>query len=1558
MPGVSRTTAVSFTLFLLLAVLMILPMQANAADKPWAGPAVSFSEQNDVSPPLYTIEPILQPKTGKIREIPLGSIVPFLPEGRAPESDRPDPVVQRFMGGILMPAAAQNFEGVNNVNGVYPPDTNGDVGPNHYVQTVNLSFAIWDKTGTLLYGPAATNTLWSGFGGACETSNHGDPIVLYDHLANRWLISQFAVSGPYYECIAISQTGDPTGSWYRYAFQVSTNNMNDYPKLGVWPDGYYMSVNQFLNGTSWAGVGAGVFERDQMLSGLPARMVYFDVGAVSLDYYSMLPADLDGAVPPAGAPNYFVEADDNSWGWPADSLRIWQFHVDWATPANSTFGANTSFDPNTVLTTAAFDSDMCSYSRSCIPQQGTTQGLDAVSLRLMHRLQYRNFGTYQAMVTNHTVDADNTDHAGIRWYELRKTTGDWAIQQQGTYAPDALHRWMGSIAMDGQGNMALGYSVSSSTTYPSIRYAGRLVSDPANTLPQAEATIITGAGSQTGTAGRWGDYSMMAVDPSDNCTFWYTQEYIQTTGGAPWRTRIASFKFPSCTSGPTGTLQGTVTAAGTGSPINGASITATGGFSTTTNASGFYQITSMPVGTYDVTASKTGYSPSTVIGLVITDGLTTTQDFSLSALAPATVQGTIVDGSGQDWPLYARIDITADGYANTIYTNPVTGQYSVDLPDTVNYTFTASATGYNNEVKSFTLSGNRTEDFSLTVDAGCTAIGYQKTGYLQDFSAGTLPSGWSITDGIGNGQVWQFNDPGSRTNLTGGTGGFAIVDSDKYGSSGSQDTALVSPAIDFTDVATVSLQFDTDFYRYTAEIADVDVSNNGGSTWTNVWKKTGASYRGPKHETIDISAIAGNQVSVKVRFHYYNASWAWWWEVDNVSIGYSCTPISGGLVTGTVTDANTGLPVSGATVSSDAGHSTTTNASGQFSFATTAGSRTITASKSKYTDSGQIVGVVDKSTVGQDFALTAPLLSYTPTSAKVLIDLSTGVFTTNQNVSLGNAGTANTSYTLQEVNTYRQLLGPVQQPALVVKPFKQGFPTSQGLGLPALPVAPPYAAGNVVASWSPGMAAPWGIAYDSVNGTVWVGDGWGADDKIFEFSASGSATGRSWSYTWPTLSGSGPADAAVNWQTGKIWTMNINSGIDNCIHEIDPATGATGNSICPSGSTGFTTSQRGLAYDPTTDTWFAGSWNDSMVHHFDSDGAVLDEVNVGLPIAGLAYNPDTQHLFVMTNAAPNLIYVLDASNSYAIVGSFAASQGFGDYAGAGLEIDCNGKLWAVDQTTDTVYQIDTGETTSVCSSPNVAWLSETPASGPLNQSTNQTVSLGFNATGLATGRYTANVEANYTSPYGKEKLPVTMNVINGPVTLFSPNNGLPLRSGTQHLIEWGARPEATTFKLMYSTDNGLTWKLITKTATGDSYLWNVPVTKKKKCRVKIVAYKTVGGSLVKLGADKSDKPFAIEAVKVLTPNGGEMIPSGTSFPIQWTNNTLKKTPDAFAVYLSTDGGVTYKPVADGAGNPGIYAWTPSVTKTRTQCRVKVDLKTAGVVVGTDISNANFTITYP
>jgi hypothetical protein len=417
----------------------------------------------------------------------------------------------------------------------------------------NLSFAVYDRSGNVLLGPVNSNTLWSPLGGVCASNNDGDPVVLYDQAADRWLVSQFALPryprGPFYQCIAVSMTDDPTGAWHLYVYPISDTKLNDYPKFGVWRDGYYMSINQFkcnIFGCSWQGAGVVAFERDKMLTGdLTARAVYFDLYATDPNLGGMLPADWDGLTPPpAGAPNPFVQMDDDSWGYSPDQLQIWNFHVDWDTPANSTFSLDRK------LTVAAFDSNLCGYDRNCIPQPGGVN-VDAISDRPMYRLQYRNFGSDQTpdqvLVTNHTVDV-GSDHAGVRWYELRNTGSGWSINQQGTYAPDSDHRWMGSVAMNGAGDIGLGYSVASTTTYPSIRFTGRLNSDTLGQMTQGEGTIVNGGGSQSHSSGRWGDYSMMSVDPVDDCTFWYTQEYYPVNSSAGWKTRIGSFKLAECDS--------------------------------------------------------------------------------------------------------------------------------------------------------------------------------------------------------------------------------------------------------------------------------------------------------------------------------------------------------------------------------------------------------------------------------------------------------------------------------------------------------------------------------------------------------------------------------------------------------------------------------------------------------------------------------------------------------------------------------------------------------------------------------------------------------------------------------------------------------------------------------------------------------------------------------------------------------------------------------------------------------------------------------------------------
>ena len=447
----------------------------------------------------------------------------------------PDPLWQKEMGSIRTNEPIQNFEGTPNVNGVYPPDTDGDVGPNHYFQMINLSFQIFDKEGNSLYGPADNSTLWDGFIGPWTGTNDGDPILLYDEEADRWMASQFAINtddGSYWELFAISKTPDPTGEYYRYAFEFPA--FNDYPKIGIWHDAYYASFNMF---GSYNRVAGAAFERDAMLEGDPdARMVLFDLPD-DAQPWSMLPADFDGEEPATDRPNYFAYMVDDLFG-SEDQIVFWEFDVDWNNTSNSTFEEAFSFD------VSPFDSEICpAYRNRCIPQPETDVKLETLSDRLMFRLQYRDFGDYEVMLTNHTVDVNGTGHAGIRWYEFRNEGDGWFLRQEGTFAPDSDNRWMGSIAMNDQGMIALGYSVSSPNTYPSIRYTGRGPNSPLGEMVFVEESIIEGTGSQYGSAARWGDYSMMSVDPEDDETFWFTTEYVEQSGSVNWQTRIASFQL-------------------------------------------------------------------------------------------------------------------------------------------------------------------------------------------------------------------------------------------------------------------------------------------------------------------------------------------------------------------------------------------------------------------------------------------------------------------------------------------------------------------------------------------------------------------------------------------------------------------------------------------------------------------------------------------------------------------------------------------------------------------------------------------------------------------------------------------------------------------------------------------------------------------------------------------------------------------------------------------------------------------------------------------------------
>jgi hypothetical protein len=514
-----------------------------------AVPEIKKNVKFDISPAVRDIKPDISQKVKKAED-DKGADGPV---GRYDHSG--DAALQSthgvgaFSSPDLIPGTIANFAGMGGL-GSSPPDPVGDIGPNHYVQMVNARFQIFSRAGVSLFGPSNINTLFSGFGGPCQTANAGDPIVVYDQFADRWILSQFSdATGPFFNCVAISTTGDPTGTYYRYAFQ--TPAFPDYPKYGIWRNSYLLNTRE--NGISRLGVIA--FDRAAMLAGNPVvREVRYEVVQGATGPNGLLPADVDGfGLPPAGAPGYFLGTSDNDIGAASDALQLYKLNVDWTTPTPTS-----SLVGPINLPTSSFDSvfPCAPTSRQCIPQPGTTVKVDILSYRQRptFRLAYRNFGTYESLVTLQSVEAA-PGMAGMRWWEVRDPAGTPFIHQEGTYAPgatDGIHRWMGSIAMDRLGNMGMGYSVSngnavgSGEVYPGIRYTGRLVSDPLGTMPQGEGVIATGGGSQTSSANRWGDYTSMNIDPLDDCTFWYTNQYYITTSAASYASRIGSFKFPNC----------------------------------------------------------------------------------------------------------------------------------------------------------------------------------------------------------------------------------------------------------------------------------------------------------------------------------------------------------------------------------------------------------------------------------------------------------------------------------------------------------------------------------------------------------------------------------------------------------------------------------------------------------------------------------------------------------------------------------------------------------------------------------------------------------------------------------------------------------------------------------------------------------------------------------------------------------------------------------------------------------------------------------------------------
>jgi len=578
---------------------------------------------------------------------------------------------------LNIPSPIVVFEGVGVTNSA-PPDNEGAVGPNDYVQIVNGGgVRIFDKTG-VPRGPAfKLSTLFAPLGGVAASMDDGDGLVLYDRMANRWVLSQFAFTStstpPFHQPIAVSKTGDPTGAYWAFDFITPGNDFPDYGKIGAWPDGYYFTDRQFTGGVTYNGFGCFAFDRAKMLVGdSTASFIYFNAGPLlSFASSGMIPADFNGLTPPpAGAPNVFsVFTDDAFAGDTADALRLFDFHADFAVPGNSTFLER----PESPLAVASFDSrnpdttSGATTNRADIEEPAPAVAadyLDTIGDRLMLRLQYFNRGGTETLTSCQTVNAGTIPPPGLsptvaeyraatRYYILQKTTpaGSWSVQDQGTYSPDSTERWMGSTAVDNAGNLAVGYSTSSTSVFPSIAYAGRLLTDPPGTLAQGEATMFAGTGVQQLTSNRWGDYTNLSLDPADDATFWYTNQYYSTTGQFLWKTKVGAFKFAGTTAPPQGTLSGTITACDIGVPLKDAFVQVTGGPSTGFSAA------SKPDGTYSMKLSPGSYSATIVdpahscgaIGpfpVVITAGNATTLNKCLSGVASFVFASSSVSLSG------------------------------------------------------------------------------------------------------------------------------------------------------------------------------------------------------------------------------------------------------------------------------------------------------------------------------------------------------------------------------------------------------------------------------------------------------------------------------------------------------------------------------------------------------------------------------------------------------------------------------------------------------------------------------------------------------------------------------------------------------------------------------------------------------------------------------------------------------------------------------------------------------------------------------------------------
>jgi len=847
-----------------------------------------------ISPPLRDLPVITPAEEAAMREKALQKAARKKIEPRVyPFSETafpkgPDEVWQRTMGTMLGANAPKvNFEGQSTSS--FPPDCNGTVGPDHYMQTVNTTYAIYNKTGTLLAGPTNMNLLFGSVAGA--TCNDGDPLIQYDEMANRWVAVEFSLCGSNdLMLVAVSTSSDPTGTWYQYSFDVA--DTPDYEKLGVWQDGYYMGTNND------AGKDIYVFERAKMLNGQTAQMVGFDNSwRPGTGFLCVPPLDNDGIAAPAGTPGMFIAFNDDAVAGGTDQLWIYQLAVNWTTPASSTFTRSQQVD------VTAFDSQFTSSWDDI--SQPTSQKLDGVPQVIMNAPQYRNFGTYQTIVCCHTVDVNGANQAGIRWYELRKTppSTTWVIRQQGTYAPDAHSRWMGSIMLNGSGKIGLGYSISSSTVYPGIRYCGQSGTAYANAtgvMDIPEETIYSGTVAQT-TYNRWGDYSLLSVDPSDDKTFWYSSEYVKT-GGYTKGTRIASFIIGNSpivtTLDATGITSTTGTLNGTVNP-NGLATTYKFEYGTTTSYGTATTVTSAGSGSaaVNVSAGISGLTAGTTYHFRVTatnsDGTSYGLDFTFTPGLPvvtttaATAIGSNTATSGGNVTSDGGSAVTARGVCWATTANPtVSGNHTSDGTGTG--VFTSSITGllantlYH--IRAYVTNGTGTyygADLTFTTLCGIVTTYPWNEGFE---NAGVIPTCWTQEMVNSSALNWTFitgNGGSNPSAAHGGTYNACLKDA----TSADNKTKLITPPLNLTSVVSPQLKFwhTQAYWSPDQDLLTIYYKTSASGTWTQLATYT-ASITTWTQETI---LLPNGTAEYYIAFEG-NAKYGYGVCVDDVQVSTSC----------------------------------------------------------------------------------------------------------------------------------------------------------------------------------------------------------------------------------------------------------------------------------------------------------------------------------------------------------------------------------------------------------------------------------------------------------------------------------------------------------------------------------------------------------------------------------------------------------------------------------------------------------------------------------------------